>query len=246
MPAHHTEVDEAEEEASSSSCWLRRRVSSPMRTTKLPASRCSDGAGRARRLGPSSSRPVEGSEFVVECDQIITAIGQFPKLTATARGKASTHPVKTIAVDERTFQTDDRAYSPAATWCLARRPSSRPSRKARSRLEHDAFFRASRCRMSPAAWPSSSRRRSSPRSRQGRPRPAHFAHGRAAADVCRMTTTSPSPVAAEMPKLSPASARPISSRSSWLQRRRGRAWRRALSRLLLPPNGKCDSAALTA
>ncbi len=37
-----------------------------------------DASGRRRPV------PIEGSEFVVECDQVITAIGQYPKLDGTS------------------------------------------------------------------------------------------------------------------------------------------------------------------
>ena len=61
-----------------------------------------DASGRRRPV------PIEGSEFVVECDQIIAAIGQYPKLDGTSEEQGVKRTKwRTIAVDDWTFQTAD-------------------------------------------------------------------------------------------------------------------------------------------
>ena len=61
-----------------------------------------DASGRRRPV------PIEGSEFVVDCDQVITAIGQFPDLDGTSEEQGVKRTKwKTIAVDDLTFQTED-------------------------------------------------------------------------------------------------------------------------------------------
>ena len=61
-----------------------------------------DASGRRRPV------PIEGSEFVVECDQIITAIGQYPLLDGTSEEQGVKRTKwRTIAVDDWTYQTDD-------------------------------------------------------------------------------------------------------------------------------------------
>ena len=61
-----------------------------------------DASGRRRPV------PIEGSEFVVECDQVITAIGQFPKLDGTSEEQGVKRTKwRTIQVNDWTFQTED-------------------------------------------------------------------------------------------------------------------------------------------
>ena len=61
-----------------------------------------DASGRRRPV------PVEGSEFVVECDQVITAIGQYPKLDGTSEEQGIKRTKwRTIGVDEFTLQTEN-------------------------------------------------------------------------------------------------------------------------------------------
>ena len=81
MPAHHTEVDEAEEEGVRMVLLV-----APVRVLTDDTGKVHgiemirmelgepDASGRRRPM------PLEDSEFVVECDQIISAIGQFPLL----------------------------------------------------------------------------------------------------------------------------------------------------------------------
>ena len=109
MPAHHTEVDEAEEEG-----VKLELLCAPLRVL-------TDDGGQVRgiemtrmELGePDSSGrrrpvPVEGSEFVVECDQVIAAIGQYPKLDGTSEEQGIKRTRwRTIEVDDCTLQTED-------------------------------------------------------------------------------------------------------------------------------------------
>ncbi len=109
MPAHKSEVDEAEEEG----VRLELQVA-PVRVVKDEAGRVAGVEMQRMQLGePDASGrrrpvPVEGSEFVVECDQVIAAIGQFPKLDGTSEEQGVKRTRwRTIEVDEWTFQTDD-------------------------------------------------------------------------------------------------------------------------------------------
>jgi formate dehydrogenase major subunit len=109
MPAHHTEVDEAEEEGVKLELLVaptRIIVDDARKVTGIELQRMElgepDASGRRRPV------PIEGSEFVVECDQVIAAIGQFPKLDGTSEEQGVKRTRwKTIAVDDYTFQTDD-------------------------------------------------------------------------------------------------------------------------------------------
>ncbi len=109
MPAHHTEVDEAEEEG-----VKLELLCAPVRVVTDPANKVAgiemlrmelgepDASGRRRPV------PIEGSEFIVECDQIIAAIGQYPKLDGTSEEQGVKRTKwRTIAVDDWTFQTAD-------------------------------------------------------------------------------------------------------------------------------------------
>ena len=109
MPAHHTEVDEAEEEG-----VKLELLCAPVRVITGADGKVSgiemlrmelgepDASGRRRPV------PLEGSEFVVECDQIITAIGQHPLLDGTSEEQGVKHTKwRTIAVDDWTYQTED-------------------------------------------------------------------------------------------------------------------------------------------
>ncbi len=107
MPAHHTEVDEAEEEG----VRLELQVA-PLRVlTDEAGDVCGiemirmelgepDASGRRRPV------PMEGSEFVIECDQVISAIGQYPKLDGAGEAEGIEHTRwRTIQVDDWTLQT---------------------------------------------------------------------------------------------------------------------------------------------
>ncbi len=109
MPAHHTEVDEAEEEGVKLELLcapLRVLTDGANKVTGIEMQRMElgepDASGRRRPV------PVEGSEFVVECDQVIAAIGQYPKLDGTSEEQGVKRTKwRTIEVDDWTFQTDD-------------------------------------------------------------------------------------------------------------------------------------------
>ncbi len=109
MPAHHTEVDEAEEEGVKLELLcapVRVVTDADHKVTGIEMQRMElgepDASGRRRPV------PVEGSEFIIECDQIITAIGQFPKLDGTSEEQGVKRTKwRTIEVDDWTFQTED-------------------------------------------------------------------------------------------------------------------------------------------
>jgi formate dehydrogenase major subunit len=109
MPAHHTEVDEAEEEGVKLELLcapVRVRTDASNKVTGIEMLRMElgepDASGRRRPV------PVEGSEFIVACDQIITAIGQYPKLDGTSEEQGIKRTKwRTIAIDDWTFQTAD-------------------------------------------------------------------------------------------------------------------------------------------
>ncbi len=109
MPAHVTEVDEAEEEG-----VKLELLCAPVRVVSDDAHKVvgiemlrmelgePDASGRRRPV------PIEGSEFIVECDQVITAIGQYPKLDGTSEEQGVKRTKwRTIEVNEWTYQTAD-------------------------------------------------------------------------------------------------------------------------------------------
>jgi len=109
MPAHHNEVDEAEEEGVRLELLTapvgvltderNAVVGIEMQRMELGEP---DASGRRRPV------PIEGSDYVVECDQVITAIGQHPNLDGTAP-EQGVHRTRwhTVEVDEWTHQTKD-------------------------------------------------------------------------------------------------------------------------------------------
>jgi NADPH-dependent glutamate synthase beta subunit-like oxidoreductase/formate hydrogenlyase subunit 6/NADH:ubiquinone oxidoreductase subunit I/ferredoxin len=109
MPAHHTEVDEAEEEGVKLELLcapVRVLTDAANKVTGIEMLRMElgepDASGRRRPV------PIQGSEFIVECDQIIAAIGQYPKLDGTTEEQGVKRTKwRTIAVDDWTFQTAD-------------------------------------------------------------------------------------------------------------------------------------------
>jgi len=109
MPAHATEVDEAEEEGVRLELLVapvrvltderNRVVGIEMQRMELGEP---DASGRRRPV------PIEGSEFTVECDQVIAAIGQYPKLDGTSEEQGVKRTKwRTIQVDDWTLQADD-------------------------------------------------------------------------------------------------------------------------------------------
>ncbi len=109
MPAHHSEVDEAEEEGVKLELLcapVKVVTNASNKVTGIEMLRMElgepDASGRRRPV------PIEGSEFIVECDQIIAAIGQYPKLDGTSEEQGVKRTKwRTIAVDDWTFQTAD-------------------------------------------------------------------------------------------------------------------------------------------
>ncbi len=109
MPAHHTEVDEAEEEG-----VRLELLTAPVKVLTDDEGKVSgiemvrmelgepDASGRRRPV------PVEGSNYVVECDQVIAAIGQYPKLDGTAPEQGIQRTKwRTIQADEWTLRTEN-------------------------------------------------------------------------------------------------------------------------------------------
>ena len=125
MPAHHTEVDEAEEEGVKLELLVRARARrSPTPPTRSPASRCSAwssasptppaAAARCPSRAPSSSSSATRSS---------PPSASTPSSTAPARSRASSAP--SGAPSRSTTgpsRPTTRACSPAATSCSARRP----------------------------------------------------------------------------------------------------------------------------
>lgn len=107
MPAHATEVDEAEEEG-----VRLELLCAPVRVLTDDANKVTGIEMQRMELGePDASGrrrpvPVEGSEFVIECDQVITAIGQYPKLEGTSEEQGVKRTKwRTVEVDDWTLQT---------------------------------------------------------------------------------------------------------------------------------------------
>lgn len=109
MPAHVTEVDEAEEEGVKLELLIapvRVLADEQNKVTGIEMQRMElgepDASGRRRPV------PIEGSEFIIECDQVIAAVGQFPKLDGTSEEQGVKRTKwRTIQVDDWTFQTED-------------------------------------------------------------------------------------------------------------------------------------------
>ena len=109
MPAHATEVDEAEEEGVKLELLIapvRVLADEQNKVTGIEMQRMElgepDASGRRRPV------PIEGSEFIIECDQVIAAVGQFPKLDGTSEEQGVKRTKwRTIQVDDWTFQTED-------------------------------------------------------------------------------------------------------------------------------------------
>ncbi len=109
MPAHVTEVDEAEEEGVKLELLIapvRVVTDERNKVTGIEMQRMElgepDASGRRRPV------PIEGSEFVIECDQVIAAVGQYPKLDGTSEEQGVKRTKwRTIQVNDWTFQTED-------------------------------------------------------------------------------------------------------------------------------------------
>lgn len=105
MPASDEEIEAAEEEGISISYLAApSKVLGDNRVTGLECIRMKlgepDASGRARPI------PVKGSEFAVDVDTIISAIGQTPDLSFAGR-KLQTASGGTLAVDEKTLATSE-------------------------------------------------------------------------------------------------------------------------------------------
>ena len=106
MPAHHVEADDTEKEG------VRFVFQA------APVAVLDDGHGRARGLrcsrmsqgapdgsGRSRPEPIPGSDFDLDCDVVIAAIGMAPD-TAAFAGQVRAHANGSLEVDERTLQSE--------------------------------------------------------------------------------------------------------------------------------------------
>ena len=144
MPAHHTEVDEAEEEGVKLDLLVapvKILVDEAHKVVGIEMLRMElgepDDSGRRRPV------PIEGSEFVVDCDQVITAIGQFPDLDGTSEEQGVKRTKwKTIAVDDFTFQTEDpRVFAGGDVVLGAQTVIQAVAQGKKAAWSIDAFFR---------------------------------------------------------------------------------------------------------
>ena len=140
MPAHVTEVDEAEEEGVKLELLcapVRVIADADNKVTGIEMLRMElgepDASGRRRPV------PIEGSEFVVECDQVITAIGQFPKLDGTSEEQGVKRTKWRTIAGERLDLPD-------------RRPARVRRRRRRARRADRRSRRSPRARRPPGAW----------------------------------------------------------------------------------------------
>ncbi len=106
MPAHHVEADDTEKEGvgfTFQAAPVAVLDDGHGATRGLRCSRMAPGAPDAS--GRRRPEPVPGSEFDIDCDVIITAIGMAAD-TAAFGGQVRVAPDGSIQVDERTLQTD--------------------------------------------------------------------------------------------------------------------------------------------
>jgi NADPH-dependent glutamate synthase beta subunit-like oxidoreductase/formate hydrogenlyase subunit 6/NADH:ubiquinone oxidoreductase subunit I/ferredoxin len=109
MPAHLHGADEAEEEGVRFEFYT-----APVRVVTDHMGRCSGlemvrmELGEADESGRRRPIPIEGSNYVHPCDQVLVAIGQYPVLDGTAPEQGIRHSRwRTIEVDEHTLQTEN-------------------------------------------------------------------------------------------------------------------------------------------
>ena len=106
MPAHHVEADDTEKEGVGfvfQAAPVAVLDDGHGATRGLRCSRMTQGTPDAS--GRSRPEPVQGSDFDIDCDVIISAIGMAPD-TAAFAGQVRTSPNGSVVVDERTLQTD--------------------------------------------------------------------------------------------------------------------------------------------
>ncbi len=105
MPAYEEDIEEAEEEGIRFQ-YLAAPVEICHRDGKITSIRCirmelgePDASGRRRPI------PIQGSEFTLEVDTVIPAIGQRPDLSLLKGMEIETTPQGTLKVDPVTFET---------------------------------------------------------------------------------------------------------------------------------------------
>jgi len=107
MPADPLEIKEAQEEGVEFHYLVAptKIMAEGGKVTGLECRRMElgepDDSGRRRPM------PVEGSEFVLECDAIIPAVGQICVVDCVLPDAGGVTPWKTLVVDQETFQSDD-------------------------------------------------------------------------------------------------------------------------------------------
>ncbi len=105
MPANSWEIEEAEAEG-----VVIRTLAAPIRVLgengKAWGVRCLQmELGEADESGRQRPVPVEGSEFVLECDSVITAIGQEPEIEPDMEGALRINRRRNIEVNPITLET---------------------------------------------------------------------------------------------------------------------------------------------
>ena len=108
MPAEEEEIAAAEEEG------VKLHVlAAPVKVTgksgKVAAIECARMAlGELDRSGRRSPKPIQGSEFTLEVDMLIEAIGQRPDTASMNLGGAKTGKGGTLVADKRTLATEQK------------------------------------------------------------------------------------------------------------------------------------------
>jgi heterodisulfide reductase subunit A-like polyferredoxin len=106
MPAHHVEAGDTEKEGAEFIFQAAPTEVLDDGTGKVRGLRCVRmEAGAPDASGRHRPQPVAGSEFDIDCDVVITAIGMAPDTAGFGEAVRTTES-GAIAVDERTLQTD--------------------------------------------------------------------------------------------------------------------------------------------
>ena len=236
--------------ASSSSCSAPRCASSPTRTTRSTGIEMQrmelgepDASGRRRPV------PVEGSEFVIECDQVIAAIGQFPKLDGTSEEQGVKRTKWRTIAGERLDLPDGGPARVRRRRRRARRADRHPGRRPgqEGRLEHGRLpARRGHGRRGAVARRAQGDAVLQRAQRTRRRRPAPRAHGRGPAGVHRHDHRrhAPQPAGRDAQAGARRPQDELPADRARLRRGRGRPRRRAVPAVLLPGQRQVRPAAL--
>ncbi|MFN2520974.1 MAG: FAD-dependent oxidoreductase [Candidatus Limnocylindria bacterium] len=162
MGAHYSEVDDAEHEGIKLEFFAApvKIVEKDGRVGGIEFQRMAlgeaDASGRRRPV------PVEGSNFVIECDTAIPAIGQVPNLDFFEREQGVRKSKRETIITNGALMTDRPGCSPAATASSGPRRSSRAWRRGSSRQRRSTA--SCRARIWRRSQPRSTRRSGSPSS----------------------------------------------------------------------------------